>query len=769
MHPRVILTLMPGSFEQGFPVILRIEKDEQVIGHLPPAPHLLQLLERWQLDYRQMVLPSSRIKLKPVQVTNISYDRMGDRVARSFNDWLNSGVEKWQKIRDRLQQRLSKTDEILIVIETDDLQLRRLPWHLWNLITEDYTKAEVVLSTPEYQSQKDKIVPGKKRVKILAILGNSTGIDVEKDRSILKQLPYADTTFLVEPQRHSLNNQLWEQQWDILFFAGHSSSPDGYTGQIYINQTDSLSLAELKNALRKAIEGGLQLAIFNSCDGLGLARELADLHIPQVIVMREPVPDVVAQEFLQHFLKTFAAGKSLYLAVREARERLQGLEAQFPCATWLPVICQNPATRSPTWRQLCGQVVKPNLKTVLLTSTLVTVLVVGMRFLGLLQPLELIAFDRLMRIRPDEGVDRRLLIVSITEDDFHLPEQQSRKGSLSDRALALLLQKLEQHHPRAVGLDIYHDYPVNPEEKNLISKMKKDDRFIAICRASEPPEKPGVAPPREIPTARQGFSDFASDADGIIRRHLIAMKPSSTSPCTTPYALSARLAFRYLGDEGISVKYTKTKEKELQIGNVVFPRWRSHMGGYQQLNDRGYQILLNYRSNESPLDIAERVTLKDVLTGKVKPATVKDRIVLIGITTNDSVSDDHLTPYSGARQPQQKMPGVIVHAHMTSQILSAVLDGRPLLWVLPFWGEVLWIWAWSIVGGILVWHVRHVFSLEVLSIATFSVLYGLSFGLLYVYAGWLPLVPATLALISTGGIVIVYKPSLAKVGSARLK
>ena len=116
MHPRVILTLMPGSFEQGFPVILRIEKDEQVIGHLPPAPHLLQLLERWQLDYRQMVLPSSRIKLKPVQVTNISYDRMGDRVARSFNDWLNSGVEKWQKIRDRLQQRLSKTDEILSLI-----------------------------------------------------------------------------------------------------------------------------------------------------------------------------------------------------------------------------------------------------------------------------------------------------------------------------------------------------------------------------------------------------------------------------------------------------------------------------------------------------------------------------------------------------------------------------------------------------------------------------------------------------------------------------
>ena len=62
-----------------------------------------------------------------------------------------------------------------------------------------------------------------------------------------------------------------------------------------------------------------------------------------MIVMREPVPDRVAQEFLKYFLQAFARGDTLYLSVREARERLQGLENQFPCATWLPVICQNPA------------------------------------------------------------------------------------------------------------------------------------------------------------------------------------------------------------------------------------------------------------------------------------------------------------------------------------------------------------------------------------------------------------------------------------------
>jgi CHASE2 domain-containing sensor protein len=180
------------------------------------------------------------------------------------------------------------------------------------------------------------------------------------------------------------------------------------------------------------------------------------------------------------------------------------------------------------------------------------------------------------------------------------------------------------------------------------------------------------------------------------------------------------------------------------------------MGGYQQLDAKGYQILLNYRSNKSPLDIAEQVTLEDVLRDRItNPEMVKDKIVLIGVVSNDSISDERLTPYGAA-------PGVIIHAHMTSQILSAVLDGRPLLWVLPFWGEALWIWAWSMVGGILVWYVRHIFHIAVLSVITLGVLYGLSFGLLCVYGGWLPVVPATLALISTGTIVVVHKSYLNK-------
>jgi DNA polymerase III delta prime subunit len=354
MRKRVILTLIEGSFKQGFPVILRIKEDSashdvenQVIGRLPPAPNLLQAFNNWQSAYNQW---QSTYRIKPIPgATNFSCRELaslGSQLADTLNNWLNSDFREWKKIRERLQRSLSETDEIQFIIETEDMQLRQLPWHLWDFFSEHYTKAEIALSAPEYEPP--PLPNPTNKVRILAILGDSTGINVEQDQAILQQqLQNAEITFLTQPQLQVLNHQLWEQQWDILFFAGHSASQkDGSTGQIYIQQNDSVSPRDLRNALKKAILGGLQLAIFNSCDGLSLAQEIGDLNIPQIIVMRKPVPDKVAQEFLQHFLRVFASGTSLYLAVREAREKLQGLEKEFPCASWLPVICQNPAAGS---------------------------------------------------------------------------------------------------------------------------------------------------------------------------------------------------------------------------------------------------------------------------------------------------------------------------------------------------------------------------------------------------------------------------------------
>lgn len=368
---KVVVLKLNGNSQQGFQVRLEISEERDrpflaVQALLPPAPFIFAHYHDWQTHYRQLN-SSSRIKPKLGQVTNVSvidFNHTCNQGAQKFRDALNLWLktEPFRPIREKLLEQLNPLDHIQVLIQTSDYALRQVPWHIWEFF-DRYPLAEVAISAAEYEIKTPPaIATYREKVRILAILGDRTGIDIERDRVILEQLPDAATTFLVEPPREQLTEQLWDQAWDILFFAGHSSSQqDGQSGHIAINPTEQFSLDELEKALKTAVSRGLSIAIFNSCEGLGLARQIEALHIPYVIVMREPVPDRVAQAFLNHFLSAFAAGKSLHLAVREAREKLQGLEHLFPCATWLPVICQNPAALTTTWQQL-GRRTRPNIK-----------------------------------------------------------------------------------------------------------------------------------------------------------------------------------------------------------------------------------------------------------------------------------------------------------------------------------------------------------------------------------------------------------------------
>ncbi|BAZ22251.1 putative Chase2 sensor protein [Kalymmatonema gypsitolerans NIES-4073] len=762
---KLVVLKLDGDLEEGVRVTLEIGEEgfrpsTEIVGYLPPNPDIVTSLDQWQSIYGTL-WKFTRIKAKKIVYDgSISKRRedchkLADQLRSLLNNWLQS--ESFRRVREKWLKHLMPDDEVRVLIRTTSMQLKKLPWHLWDLVDRDYPLAEIALSVPESEQVAAVQTSAKRqKVRILAILGDSDGIDVQQDRQLLEKLPLAATTFLVEPQRQDINEQLWNQPWNILFFAGHSKTEDG-TGRIYINQTEYLTIDKLKYALRNAVANGLQLAIFNSCDGLGLARELQDLHIPQIIVMREPVPDLVAQKFLEYFLEVFSSGQSLYTAVRTAREKLHGgLENEYPGASWLPVICEHPGVVPMTWAK---PRIKPNsrrLPTMLLVTVLITAGILGIRHLGGLQTWELQAFDQFMRSRPQENQDSRLLIVTITEDDLKLKEQNHKSGSLSNFALARLLDKLAPLQPRAIGLDIYRDEPVQANQAFLTTRWKTDDNFFVICKVSDRPSNhPGIAPPPEVPQARLGFSDVIKDPDGVLRRHLLAMKPAPTSPCITPYAFSAQLAFHYLEAEGISAKYTASGD--LQLGNVVFKRLRSPMGGYQQVDAWGYQILLNYRSYRSALEIAPTVTLRDVLNGALKPEEVKDRIVLIG-TTAQSVHDYLPTPYSTQQGFYQEMPGVIVQAQMVSQIVSAVKDGRPLLSALPIWGEVLWVWGWSVVGGAIAWRFRSGLYLILTGGGALLILYLLCLVLLC-SGSWVPLVPSALVLVITGSTVLIYLTS----------
>ncbi|MEC4982902.1 MAG: CHAT domain-containing protein [Oscillatoria sp. PMC 1068.18] len=352
---KLALKVVSGDFDQGFPIILRQGENLEIEGNLPAAPNLPQDYETWKLNYynRPGINHFRSLKIPDVQTTNYS----NSDLKNSINTWLNSDKPEFRRLRDKLLGYIPQNNQKEIIIQTDDVWFWRIPWHLWDVLEEN--KIEVILSASQYEKipQQRKTKP-KNEVRILVILGDSTNINVQSDLLLLQnELPKAYIQPLLQPSKEQVRKELWEQEWDILFFAGHSYSQGGnIPGEFQINPQEKLTIEELKHGLENAIKNGLQLAIFNSCDCIGLARELVKLQLPATIVMREEVLDIVAQKFLEYFLKAFTKeGATLSTSVREARERLRELEDKYFCASMLPLICHNPATEMPTWKSLLGE------------------------------------------------------------------------------------------------------------------------------------------------------------------------------------------------------------------------------------------------------------------------------------------------------------------------------------------------------------------------------------------------------------------------------
>ena len=768
-----LLKITKGSLQEGFSeVTLQLikspQQQKQVVGSLPPKPELAEIYQKWRFFYLalhdnlqghfRITFPDD--KPFPTNVSQVGFREICQKLKSYFNQWLDS--KGFRPLERQLRSFFSAELPLRVLIETDDLQLRQFPWHIWTLCA-DFPLAELSLSGPRFEQGINVSRTPSPNVKILAIFGNREHLDLETDLVTLQNLPNVEIHPLIEPSQRILTDALWKQQWDIFFFAGHShSSADGEEGHLKLSQNLTIKVADLSHAIKHAIQQGLQIAIFNSCQGLGIVRELEtlNLHIPQIIVMRELVPDKVAQVFLTYFLEAFSSGKSLYLAVREARERLQGLEPPltgnlgshssterfFPCASWLPVIYQNPAVTPPQWKTLLTPTreqppipwQRQGLR-LLSLCTLTTAFVVLIRLLGGLQGVELKAFDQLLRWRPQEGMDSRLLLIEATETDLN------RYGfPLPDQTLAEVINTLTPYQPRVIGLDIFRDRPIEPGTQQLAETFQFQSNLVGLCSTTEinQPDKPGIKPPKTLPHNRLGFSDVLIDFDRILRRHLLFMQPVLDDPCQTDHALSMRVAFLYLQAEDITPELLE--RERIKLGKTVLSPLSEATGAYQQLDTRGYQLILNYRATDQ---VARRITITDVLSGNFEASWVKDKALLIGV--NAPISADRWeTPYSFETRRYQEVPGVEIQAHMVSQILSSALDGRVLLSVWPMWVEILWIWSWSVLGAsVVLFCSQYRYGMLGIVICVGGLIIICWFLLLI--GTWAPLVPSMIVLIFT--------------------
>ncbi|MEH2289124.1 TIR domain-containing protein [Nostoc sp.] len=420
-------------------------------------------------------------------------------------------------------------------------------------------------------------------------------------------------------------------------------------------------------------------------------------------------------------------------------------------------------------RALPYRKIKP--RTVLLTSLAVTTLIFIARFLGLIQPLELAAYDQMMSLHPDEPKDERFLMVDVDPQSLEKLNESGRypggRGSIPDAALDDLLKNLSQHQPSMIGLDFIRDFPA---EGSLKQRLQQTKNFISVCKNSYENNRGekilGFKHAPEVPLEQVGFSDLVDDdAKGgrYVRRQYLMQKPD-LKYCQTREALSLVIARRYLQAQDQSFTsplnlQSKQYDQPMQFGKTVIPQLLGLGGGYQNMDNQlqGYQTLLKYRTfGGDPNNFAPRVNILEVLDNKVSAEQIKNRIVLIGFTDRQNRQADYWsTPYGD-------VAGVTLHGQMISQILSATLNNRSLIWWWPFGYETIWMFSWALVSGLMCWRFNRNLYIGIAVVGSTGTLYIICSVILVSQSGWIPFIPAVLALIVTGATVLYLTDKLRK-------
>ncbi|MGK7929151.1 MAG: CHASE2 domain-containing protein [Spirulina sp.] len=380
-------------------------------------------------------------------------------------------------------------------------------------------------------------------------------------------------------------------------------------------------------------------------------------------------------------------------------------------------------------------------KVITISVLIVTGNLLGLRQLGVFEGMDLSLHDRMMQWSDRARGDSRLVFVTITEEDL----RSLQKWPISDRVLANVLARLQSFQPRAIGLDVYREFPVEPGHAELVEQFKKPNlitiRSIDILA--------GTPPPPASPPDQHGFNDIAIDPDSVARRNLMFADSKDSGVL---FSFSLRLALLYLADLEIFPQASETHPQYMQLGETVFYRLDPMSGGYRNVDAAGYQIFLKYRTAR---DLAREISLTDVLEGQLEGDWIEDKIVLIG-SSAPSLQDRLLTPYSPILPGDGKMPGVVVHGQMVSQILDAATGKQPLVWFWPEWAEILWLLGWSLCGGLVGWQFRHPLSLSIAVGLGLGALVGTCFTLFNASA-WIPLAAPALGFAIAVAVVVTYQ------------
>jgi len=470
---------------------------EQIVATLKYPQELDGLYRDWKTSYLKAYGTPMRGKVADgFSVTprrdwkNIA-EEAKENLLQTFEQWL--GGAELLEIRQRIyretarknSQNQQKTDGncVDLLMACNCLELVRLPWEGWKIAPKEESLAPIHISRTPINAGNEAILvknsPRRGKPRILAVLADTSELDLQKDREAVQSLKkVTDVNWFKrqegengeEFKQRFIEQLVDERGWDVLIFAGHSDETERTGGRLELAPDAIVSMTEIKEELIQAKNQGLQVAIFNSCSGLSIAESLIEWGLSQVVVMREKSHDSVNHVFLNRLCQSLAEYKDIQQAIQDACNYLKSEKNAYPSAYLIPSLFRHPASEAELfrierlgWRRWWRDW-KPSRKEAIWLSTVL--------LLSLMTPLQGELFNLRTAVQAiyrdktrqlPQATSAPVRLISIDQESLNEANLDTVNPMRRDY-LAKLIKQFSQSNARVIGLNYLLDDSRNEDE-----------------------------------------------------------------------------------------------------------------------------------------------------------------------------------------------------------------------------------------------------------------------------------------------------------------
>ena len=276
--------------------------------------------------------------------------------------------------------------------------------------------------------------------------------------------------------------------------------------------------------------------------------------------------------------------------------------------------------------------------------------------LGVLERPEMSLYDAWFRLRGMTDPGQQVVVVAMDESSIERIGPPAWPRTVHAQLLAKLAQA------KIVAFDLTFGAAKDPEQDQAFADaIAAHGKVILISKFYlEKDENGDVIQIPELPledfaasAAGMGFANMPTDTDQVVRHSTLV----DTNSFDVPFPSFATAII--LASQNLSYQDLVIGDGYLQVGKYNVPL------------DKKYQTMPAFWG---PRGTFKSISYADVLEGKVSPDYFKDKIVLVGSTTQDE-HDYFSTPYTTSNMVKSgalETPGVEVHAAVVQSYLSQI-------------------------------------------------------------------------------------------------